>query len=240
MGAVGKGVGIAVAAVAAEYLPSVAVLGQWVPVRRLPGGMCRWQGPPGPGRVALTFDDGPDPEGTPAILDRLDELGLRATFFPLGSAVERHPTLVAEIARRGHQVGTHGYRHDRHLLRSPRWVRDDLARADAAMVAAGLRPRWYRPSYGQVTAATLLAARRRGWEPVLWSAWGREWATPDPAAVAGRIVRRLRAGAIVLLHDSDAHGRPGMWRVARDVLAPVADELDRRGLGSATLDGLVQ
>lgn len=239
MGTIGKGLGAAaIAALAVEYVPSVAVLGQWTPLRRWPGDRCRWQGPVNRRQVALTFDDGPHPEGTPAVLDRLDELGLRATFFPLGSVTLDQTALLDEIVRRGHVVGTHGFHHEHHLLRSPGWVREDLERADATMTSAGHRPRWYRPAYGQATMATFAEARRRGWRTVLWSAWGREWATPDPGAVAARIARRLRPGTIVLLHDSDAFGPSGMWRVVRDALGPLAAELDRLQLGTATLDDL--
>ena len=119
--------GLGAAAVAANIVPSVVSLGHWLPVRRLPGGWCRWRGPLVP-KVALTFDDGPSPVTTPRILDQLDELGLGATFFCLGREVEWHPEVVAEIARRGHGIGTHGYEHEHHLARSPRWVERDLSR----------------------------------------------------------------------------------------------------------------
>ena len=143
------------------------------------------------------------------------------------------------MVSRGHAVGTHGYRHLHHLARSPRWVEADLLEADWVMAAVGLDPTWYRPSFGQATGSTLVAARLRGWQTVLWSAWGREWTTTDPAEVAGRISRRLRPGAVVLLHDNDAFGTPGMWRVGLDSLEMVAAELERRGLEAVTLDELV-
>jgi peptidoglycan/xylan/chitin deacetylase (PgdA/CDA1 family) len=228
-----------VAALAAQYLPSTVTLGQWTSLQALPGDLCRWQGPRDAPRVALTFDDGPSPEATPAVLDRLDDLSLVATFFPLASLAEQEPDLVAEVVRRGHAVGTHGYRHEHHLARTPRWVAADLAAADSVMAGLGLHPVWYRPSYGQATGSTLLAARRRGWRTVLWSAWGREWTTKDPTEVAGRIAGRLRPGAVVLLHDNDVFGTPGMWRVGLDSLELVAAELDRRGLEAVTLDTLV-
>jgi peptidoglycan/xylan/chitin deacetylase (PgdA/CDA1 family) len=189
--------------------------------------------------VALTFDDGPHPEATPAVLDELDRLGLPATFFPLGRHVRRHGELVAEVRARGHAVGTHGFDHAHHLLRPPGWARADLARAAVALAQAGVHPTWFRPPYGQATLDTLAAARRRGWRTVLWSAWGREWTTTDPAVVAARVARRLAPGAVVLLHDNDAFGPAGMWRVAKDALGPLAEELDRRGLQAVTLDQLV-
>lgn len=226
------------AALSAQYVPSTVALGQWAPWAALPGGLCRWRGPAERAAMALTFDDGPHPEATPAVLDRLEALGLRATFFMLGTEVERYPDLVHEVARRGHLVASHGHRHRHHLTRPPRWVAADLARAADRLAGLGFWPRWYRPSYGQATGATLWLARRRGWQSVLWSAWGREWATDDPAAVVQRIGRRLRPGAIVLLHDSDRYGTPGMWRLGLEALGPVAELADRRGLQAMTLDEL--
>ena len=138
-------------AAGAHMVPSVVSLGQWAPIRSLPGDLCRWRGPTGSG-VALTFDDGPDPRTTPVALDRLDELGLVATFFCLGTQVASHPDLVAEIRRRGHQVETHGYRHAHHFVRTPRWVRADLDAADrrpgAGRRASAVVPSPVRPDHG--------------------------------------------------------------------------------------------
>lgn len=230
----------AAAAAATAYFPSLVALGQWLPIASLPGGLCRWRGSPARREVGITFDDGPHPEATPAVLDRLDDLNLRATFFPLASMAERHPELVAEVARRGHLIGTHGYCHGHHLAHGPGWVRRDLAAAGAVMTSLGIAPRWYRPAYGQVTAATLAAARRHGWQTVLWSAWGREWATADSAAVAARITARLAPGTVVLLHDSDRFGPAGMWRTGVEALGRVGEEMRRRSLAGVTLDELTR
>lgn len=230
--------GVATAA-ALEYVPSVVALGQWSPLRILPGRLCRWQGPRFPGHVAITFDDGPDAEGTPAVLDALDALGWKATFFVLGTRAREEPELVKETVRRGHQVATHGDVHEHHLVRSPSWVLRDLQRARATMQALGVPARWYRPAYGQATAATLVVARALGLETVLWSAWGREWDAEAPSEVAARIARRLRPGAIVLLHDSDRFGPPGMWRRGLEALALVDGAMRRRGLSAVGLDQLV-
>lgn len=229
------------AAALAHFLPSVCVLGQWVPlrIRALPRGWCRWRGPAGTPALAVTFDDGPSPDTTPRTLDLLDELGMRATFFVLGAQAETHPALVDEIRRRGHAVGAHGYRHEHHLLRSPGWIRRDLAASVAAIEATGAHPRWYRPTYGQLTARTVLEARRHGMEVVLWSRWGHEWAEPDEAAVMARLARGLEPGAIVLLHDTDVVPPPGKAARTHAVLPLLAEALDRRGLRSVTLDELV-
>jgi peptidoglycan/xylan/chitin deacetylase (PgdA/CDA1 family) len=224
---------------AGHFGPSVVSLGQWAPVRVLPGGWCRWRGPAVPS-VALTFDDGPDPGTTPLVLDRLDELGLKATFFCLGSAAAAHPDVVRETLRRGHQIETHGHRHDHHFVHGPGWVGADLDASLLALGGAGAQPRWFRPPYGQATGATLLAARRRRLSVVLWSVWGREWDEPDAAAVARRVGRGLAPGAIVLLHDSDATSPPGSCQRAVDALDTIAGALHDRDLRPVTLDELVR
>lgn len=226
-------------AAAVHYVPSTAVLGTWTNLRGL-GRACRWQGDPASSRVALTFDDGPHPEGTPAVLDALDDLGLVATFFCLGSEAEVRPDLVAEVLRRGHAVGTHGHEHAHHLGRGPAWIRADLSRAVTFLRELGAGTRWYRPTYGQLTGSTMLAARRCGLETVLWSAWGREWASDEPVEVGRRVARRLRPGSVVLLHDSDRFGRAGMWRTVVAALPAVAAALAEQGIRSATLDDLVE
>jgi peptidoglycan/xylan/chitin deacetylase (PgdA/CDA1 family) len=189
--------------------------------------------------VALTFDDGPSPEATPRTLDLLDALGMRATFFVLGSLVESQVDLVSEILRRGHGVGSHGYAHDHHMLRSPAWVKRDVAMSVQVMDAVGCRPRWYRPPYGQLTALTVVEARRHGMDVVLWSAWGREWAEPGPASVMTRLRRRLGPGAIVLLHDTDIKCPQGTAQRTHDVLGLLAVELDELRLHAVSLDELV-
>lgn len=231
--------GAGVAALA-QYLPSVCVLGQWAPVRlqALPLGWCRWRGPRGDA-VALTFDDGPSPRTTPHTLDLLDELGMRATFFVLGTLADAHPDLVSEIVARGHGVGCHGYRHERHLLRTPGWIRQDTAAAVAAVERRAPRPRWYRPPYGQLTASTVLEARRMGMEVVLWSAWGHEWTGQGPQPVLARVMRALDPGGIVLLHDTDECCPPGTARRVHAVLPMVAEHLELRGLRAVSLDQLM-
>jgi peptidoglycan/xylan/chitin deacetylase (PgdA/CDA1 family) len=185
--------------------------------------------------VALTFDDGPSADTTPRFLDRLAELNLVATFFCVGSLVEANPDLIGELLRHGHQVEVHGHRHEHHFLRTPRWVRTDLDAAVDALKAAGADPEWFRPPFGQTTGATMVEACRHRLGLVLWSAWGREWAEPDAAAVATRVCRRLTAGTIVLLHDTDAYSPPGSCQRALDALEPIASDLDQKGLKAVTL-----
>ena len=137
---------------------------------------------PGEEGVALTFDDGPHPHGTPAVLEMLREAGAVATFFLAGEQVLRRPALVAEIVAAGHRVELHCHRHRNQLRLTPGQLLDDAERARAAIEEAGGQPiADYRPPYGIFSAAGLRAVRRRGWRPVLWSQWGRDWtlrATP--------------------------------------------------------------
>jgi peptidoglycan/xylan/chitin deacetylase (PgdA/CDA1 family) len=163
--------------------------------------------------IALTFDDGPHPQGTPAVLSELERAGVRATFFLVGEQVERRPSLAAEIVAAGHEIAIHGYRHRLLLRRSPSALRDDFDRAAATIgAAAGIESRFYRPPYGVFSLAGLELAARR-WDSLLWSRWGRDWeARATPASIAARATRSLSGGEVVLLHDSDSYSSAGSWR----------------------------
>jgi len=227
----------------AHFAPSTAVLGQWAPrvlqlPPELPGGLCRWRGPGAPA-VALTFDDGPAPESTPAVLGRLEDLGVKATFFVLGELAREHPDLVRRTVDAGHEIGLHGMRHVHHLLRTVFSIERDLAEGLDVLEGLGVTPRFFRPPYGQLSGGTVLAARRHRLETVLWSAWGREWRDRVPSSVAGRVSRHLGPGSIVLLHDSDHTAPAGTWQVGFDALPLVVEDCERRGLRLVTLSELV-
>jgi peptidoglycan/xylan/chitin deacetylase (PgdA/CDA1 family) len=182
--------------------------------------------------VALTFDDGPHPEGTPAILDELERAGARATFFLVGEQVVRWPALAREIVAAGHAVAFHGDRH-RNLLRlSPFQTSEDLRRGwERVAAATGTAPRLYRPPYGVFSAAALAIARRRGWRPVLWTQWGRDWQRgATPASIAVRLAAGLRPGSVLLLHDADHYSTPDSWRRTAAALPRLLDVLDHRQL----------
>ena len=189
------------------------------------------------GHVALTFDDGPDPASTPAFLDLLAARRLRATFFLLGSMVAKAPELAADIAGAGHEVGVHGWEHRYTILRGPRAVRDDLARAtDAVAAASGTQPRFYRPPYGVLSAGALAAARRLGLTPVLWTCWGREWtAGATPRSVWATLAGNLTGGATVLLHDSDCTSPPGSASAGLGALPLLLEECAIRSLAAGRL-----
>ena len=163
---------------------------------------------------ALTFDDGPHAEGTPAVLAALAAAGATATFFLVGEQVRARPALAGEIVAAGHEVALHGDRHVLLLRRRVEPLAADLERAAAAIEdATGRTPTLYRPPYGVFSSGALTLVRERGWRPLLWSRWGRDWPRrATPASIARRATHGLRAGDVVLLHDSDAYSSDGSWR----------------------------
>ena len=213
------------AAVAIHAAPALTARG---PARRLTPNLA---GRGRPGGVALTFDDGPDPAGTPAILEALDDLGWTATFFLLGRQVRRHPEVARSVVAAGHEIGVHGNLHRNHLSRTPRAIRRDLSAAVAEITeVTGVRPRWFRPPYGVLSTGTLWAAGRLRLTPVLWTAWGLDWRAGPADGVVAEVLRSLRNGGTVLLHDSDCTSRPGSWRSTLAALPLLAAELRARDL----------
>jgi peptidoglycan/xylan/chitin deacetylase (PgdA/CDA1 family) len=187
--------------------------------------------------VALTFDDGPHPQGTPIVLEILREAGAQATFFLVGEQVERRPALVAEIVAAGHRVELHCHRHRNALRLTGGMFLDDAERARATIEEAGGQAiADHRPPYGIYSAATLRACRRRGWRPVLWSQWGRDWRGSVTArSIAHQATKSARPGDIVLLHDADYYSAPGSWVRTVAALPIILEELGSRGLKTASL-----
>jgi peptidoglycan/xylan/chitin deacetylase (PgdA/CDA1 family) len=187
--------------------------------------------------VALTFDDGPHPQGTPIVLEILREAKAQATFFLVGEQVERRPALVAEIAAAGHRVELHCHRHRNALRLTGRQFLDDAERARATIEeASGRSIADHRPPYGIYSAAALRACRQRGWRPVLWSQWGRDWRGRATARSITRLATgSARDGDIVLLHDADYYSAPGSWARTVAALPIILEELDKLGLKTASL-----
>jgi peptidoglycan/xylan/chitin deacetylase (PgdA/CDA1 family) len=180
-------------------------------------------------RVALTFDDGPDADGTPAVLDALDAAGLTATFFVVGEQLGRDWGLAREARERGHELALHGWSHPHHEQLAPALARDEVARGVGAFEAAlGVRPRLYRPPYGRFAAASYEACRRFELTPVYWSAWGMDWEPIGAERVAELATRDLGPGMIVLLHDSARYA-------ARADADPTAAAIARIGEHAARL-----
>lgn len=184
----------------------------------------------------LTFDDGPDPEGTPAVLDALGAAGARATFFVVGRHVSEQPDLVRRIESQGHEVALHGMEHRRHDALSAREAERELAAGIEAIEAAtGHRPAWYRPPFGASSPTLLAACASLELRLAYWSAWGQDWEDSTPAEIAALVERDLSPGAIVLLHDSARYGQRAAAAATAGSIPAIAAAAADRGLALASL-----
>lgn len=152
--------------------------------------------------VAFTFDDGPDPSYTPRLLDLLKEYKLKATFFVLGSKAEKYPELILRIHQEGHLIGIHNYVHQANWLIAPWKVRRQITRSvDMIERTTGVRPIHYRPPWGLVTLFDYFLQKK--YRMVLWSLMvGDWWSRGGSIKIKNRLLKRLKGGAVILLHDS--------------------------------------
>jgi peptidoglycan/xylan/chitin deacetylase (PgdA/CDA1 family) len=189
-----------------------------------------------PTGVALTFDDGPDPDSTPAVLDALDAAGVKATFFVIGEQLMGHHAIAREAVARGHDLGLHGFGHEPHSEMPGRSAADDMARGLGTFEAAvGKRPRFFRPPYGHFNEASHAACADLGLEPVYWSAWGLDWEAIGPDRIADLVARDLSEGAIVLLHDSPRYGPRESAVATAEAIPLVAARAEELGLALGPL-----
>ena len=189
------------------------------------------------GEVAITLDDGPDPQVTPAVLDILDAHGAKASFFCIGERVARHPELAREMIRRGHRVENHSarHRHDFALL-GPRGYRAELAAGQALIEAAtGVAPSWFRAPAGFRNPMCWPAMRGLGLHLASWTRRGFDTRDGDPRRVLARLARGLAAGDIVLLHDGHSARTARGGPVVLEVLPQLLELLQRRGLRGVAL-----
>lgn len=186
--------------------------------------------------VALTFDDGPDPEGTPATLDALDQAGIRATFFLVGEQVLAHPDLARETAARGHVVEAHCFDHTPHrILHDPE---ADLERTREAIASVvGCDVTMQRPPYGRFTRASHAACVTAGLQPIYWSAWGEDWEDIGPDRIADFVVRDLSPGAVILLHDSARYAHRPSARATAAAIPLIAAAMAEAGLSAGPISG---
>jgi peptidoglycan/xylan/chitin deacetylase (PgdA/CDA1 family) len=163
-----------------------------------------WRGSRSGGRLALTFDDGPDPDWTPRVLDLLAGRRARASFFLVGERAVRAPATVRRMVGEGHEVASHGWSHRSLWLCGPRRTAEEIGRAHRTLAElAGREPLHFRPPWGMVNAAMFGALRRWGERCVFWSIQP-EGLTPVAAeAQARRVLGRAHPGAIVDLHDAE-------------------------------------
>lgn len=192
--------------------------------------------------VALTFDDGPNPEYTPAILDALRDAGIHTTFFLVGEEVERYPDLARRIVEEGHEVGSHTYSHRNMMGLGPPHMEDEIVWAEEAIArACGEPPRLFRPPRGLYDERLIQALRARGYAMALWSISSMDWTEASEASMVHRLSRIVRNGDVILFHDSGGivAGSGGSRINTVRALPHVISNLKDRGFGFATVSQLM-
>jgi peptidoglycan/xylan/chitin deacetylase (PgdA/CDA1 family) len=186
--------------------------------------------------VALTFDDGPNPDATPRFLDTLGEHGVRATFFVLGRHAERWPELVHRAVSEGHQLGNHGYFHRKLHLKSPFYVKRDLGLGKRAIERAGAHtPRFFRAPHGFRSPWVSWIAGSMGERTIGWSLGVWDSDQPGVTAIVDRTMEGVRPGSIVLLHDGDGYNADGNRLQTAAALPRIITGLHDRGYEFVTL-----
>jgi peptidoglycan/xylan/chitin deacetylase (PgdA/CDA1 family) len=188
--------------------------------------------------VALTFDDGPDPEVTPRVLELLDRHGVKAAFFVIGAKAERHPGLVLDMLARGHAVGNHSQTHPPFLmLQGRRAIAREVGSAQAVLRRTGMVPLAFRPPVGITHPDLGKVLADQGLFCVNFSCRAGDLGNRRVAGLARKILRKARARDIILLHDTRPH------RVSVDVLLEEFDRLiqglKQKGLMILPLDALI-
>jgi len=189
------------------------------------------------GEIAITFDDGPDPEITPRVLDALDRAGARGTFFCVGSRAQAHPCLVREVVRRGHAVENHSQDHSTAFgWYGPDRLRREIAAAQGTLAAlAGRAPAFFRAPFGVRSPFLDPVLARLGLAYVSWTRRGYDTVDGDAARVARRLAVRLEAGDVLVLHDGIATGAARAQPAVLEVLPRLLELAASRGLNPVTL-----
>jgi len=200
---------------------------------------CLWSGEDNLPEIALTFDDGPHPYYTPQLLKVLDRYEIEASFFWLGTCVNRNPSLAKDIYQRGHWIGLHGYDHRSFPFLSPEELKQSLLKTQMAIAHACQLDRDLiydvRPPNGLFTPQTLQLFKESNYRPVMWSVVPEDWVCPGVAVVVERVMAQVCNGSLIVLHDGVCGGQ--------DVAAIAADLIPRllqKGYRFVTVDDLWQ
>lgn len=196
----------------------------------VPDGVLVRHGPRSSNGVALTFDDGPD-EHTGELLDLLDELEVRATFFLSGFACERFPQRMLDIVARGHEVCSHGYSHAPFPKLSHDQLLDEMRRMTEILPPQPRKRPLVRPPHGSVTTQSLLRCARAGYATVLWSLDSLDYRTTDPSVIEERLLT-TQGGEIILLHEGEL--------ATHVALRNAVGSLRSRGLKFVTVSELIE
>ncbi len=192
--------------------------------------------------VALTFDDGPNPEFTSRILDILAQKNVRATFFMVGRHVLKYPLIARSVVAEGHEIGNHTFSHRDLMTASRKTLLKEVHDADDAISSTlGIRTRLFRPPRGMISAAGRRVLAESGYKIALWTVSAQDWRRDASKVVVRRIVRHARPGGIILFHDSGAllRSEGGSRESTVEALPLVIDELRSRGYEFVGLSQLI-
>lgn len=186
--------------------------------------------------VALTFDDGPDPEWTPLLLELLDSVDARATFFPIASKAAARPELIARVRAAGHTVGLHCHEHVRHSTRDRAWVESDTCEALRLLAEVDVRPSLWRTPWGDTAEFSAEVASENHLRIVGWTLDSHDWRGDSAATMLGETAAGVRADAIILAHDGIGPGaKRGDIVETLEYVERVAALARRRGLSMEAL-----
>jgi peptidoglycan/xylan/chitin deacetylase (PgdA/CDA1 family) len=193
-------IGLTVAAASAAGYQSMAPTGQWYG-RTFAGGTR------GSKQIALTYDDGPNDPHTLKLLDVLAKHSVRATFFMIGRYVQQRPDIARAVVQAGHVIGNHTFTHPLLIFKSEAQTRTQILECRSALQdAIGEHSNSFRPPFGGRRPATIRIARELGLETVMWNVTGYDWNAPPAAVIEKKVVRQMRGGDVILLHDGGHRG----------------------------------
>lgn len=184
--------------------------------------------------VALTFDHSWGNTFTVPILDTLKAKNVRATFFLMGPWTKKYPEAAKRIQADGHEIGSHGHKHDNYGEKSTDWVKEDIASASREIEeTVGVRPSLMRPPNGSYSKESLRAAEEMGCRTIIWNIDSLDWKNPGRDVIIDRVIKRLKSGGIILLHASDTP------RQTADALPKLIDRIRAEGYSIVTVGELL-
>jgi peptidoglycan-N-acetylglucosamine deacetylase len=175
-------------------------------------------------QICLTFDDGPNPKTTPALIKCLSDLHIPAVHFWVGEHCAQHPSLLDEIPIDGQLIANHGYKHRSFLWQTPGQQLRSLSSTTEILAQRAAFRNWFRPPFGQMNPWTASIAKSLGYQGILWSVIAKDWVPQDEQELWARIKSRLHDGAIIVLHDGHTTTKEMI-----KILPRLAEEVNRRG-----------
>ena len=173
--------------------------------------------------IALTFDDGPHPRLTPKILDVLDKYGIKATFFVIGINAEYYPSALEEIINRGHEIGNHTYSHPHINDINKTVLKAEIESCEEVLfLSTNCHTRLFRPPEGMIDGGVKSVLRDLDYKVILWDIDTRDWAQTPPREIASHVIKNIKSGDIILMHDYISYNSPTVE--ALEIFVPVLIE----------------